>query len=185
MNIFILNTGRCGSTTFIKACQHINNFTSTHESRNSRLGNARFDYPDNHIEADNRLSWFLGKLDKVYGNNAVYVHLKRNKHAVAKSYSSRISERGAILPVYRAGILWLPDAVPNLAAALDYCETVNFNIELFLKDKTHKMIFNLENAKNDFQIFWNLIGAKGDFTAAISEFDIYYNASEKGLAGNN
>ena len=85
MNIFVLNTGRCGSTTFIKACQHIQNFTASHESRSVFTGNQRLAYPRNHIEADNRLSWFLGKLDQEYGDNAVYVHLLRDRAATARS----------------------------------------------------------------------------------------------------
>ena len=57
MNIFVLCTGRCGSMTFTKACGHIDNFSSAHESRCGRLGNERLAYPENHIEVDNRLSW--------------------------------------------------------------------------------------------------------------------------------
>ncbi len=64
--------------TFIQACKHISNFSSSHESRCGLLAEARLDYPENHIEADDRLSWFLGRLDKQYGNSAFYVHLKRN-----------------------------------------------------------------------------------------------------------
>ena len=71
MNIFVLNTGRCGSTTFIKACQHIRNYTALHESRANRIAEQRLAYPRDHIEADNRLSWFLGRLDRQkFGNIA-------------------------------------------------------------------------------------------------------------------
>ena len=45
MNIFVLCTGRCGSVTFTKACQHITNYTCTHESRVSLLGEDRLNYP--------------------------------------------------------------------------------------------------------------------------------------------
>ena len=177
MNVFILNTGRCGSTTFIKACQHISNFSSAHESRCDLLGEARFAYPDNHIEADNRLAWFLGKLDQQYGNDAVYVHLKRDIHDTATSYARRLFS-GGIIPAYRRGILLhLPKDTPDKSVALDYCETVNSNIELFLKDKTQKMIFHLENARQDFARFWELIGATGNMQTALAEFDTAYNAS--------
>ncbi|MES9978612.1 MAG: hypothetical protein ABW107_07665, partial [Candidatus Thiodiazotropha sp. 6PLUC5] len=67
MNIFILNSGRCGSTTFIKACEHITNYTTGHETRAHLTGDKRIDYPDNHIEADNRLSWILGRIDNKFG----------------------------------------------------------------------------------------------------------------------
>lgn len=78
MNVFVLSTGRCGSTTFVKACEHITNFSAAHESRTGLLGAARLDYAGNHIEADNRLSWLLGRLDRTYGNAAFYVHLRRD-----------------------------------------------------------------------------------------------------------
>jgi len=176
MNVFILNTGRCGSTTFIMACEHITNFTSAHESRCDRLGEDRLAYPENHIEADNRLSWFLGRLDNHYGDKAIYVHLMRNSHDTASSYAKRLFP-GGIIPAYRKGILQhLPDDISDMSVSLDYYDTVNSNIEHFLKDKTRKMEFNLENAKEDFKKFWELIGAEGDLDAAMAEFDIPYNS---------
>lgn len=179
MNVFILNTGRCGSTTFIKACQHISNYSSAHESRCHLLGDDRFAYPAKHIEADNRLAWFLGKLDRYYGDDAIYIHLKRDHAATASSYAKRLFP-GGIIPAYRQGILqFLPDEVPIMSVCLDYYETVNSNIELFLKDKSRKMDFALENASEDFARFWNLIEAQGDLAAALAEFDIAYNASKE------
>jgi hypothetical protein len=89
MNVFILNTGRCGSTTFVKACEHITNFTTAHESRMHLIGNQRLAYPDNHIEADNRLAWFLGRLEAAYGDRAIYVHLRRDPLKTARSFEKR------------------------------------------------------------------------------------------------
>lgn len=176
-NIFILSTGRCGSTTFFKACQHISNYTSEHESRAGKVGPTRLDYPKNHIESDNRLSWFLGRLDQTYGNDAVYIHLKRDDTKVAASYAKRLFA-GGIIPAYGYGI-YFPKSPENssLFIAEDYCNTVNSNIEHFLKNKTKKMIFNLETAEQDFRKFWDLIGAEGDFNAAMSEFNTLHNAS--------
>lgn len=176
MNVFVLNTGRCGSATFIRACRHISNFTSAHESRVSLLGGARLDYPDDHIEADNRLSWFLGRLNQRYGDNALYVHLKRDRRDTAASFVMRYS-RG-IIAAYRGAVLMrLPPDSDPLAVALDYCDTVQSNIEMFLEDKTHKMSFALENAAEDFVRFWTLICAQGDLDAALSEFHIRHNAT--------
>ena len=84
---------------------------------------------------------------------------------------------GGIIPAYRKGILQhLPDDISDMSVSLDYYDTVNSNIEHFLKDKTRKMEFNLENAKEDFKIFWELVGAEGDLDAALAEFDIAYNS---------
>lgn len=176
MNVFILCTGRCGSTTFIKACRHISNFSSAHESRRGLTGDAHFSYPGNHIEADNRLSFFFGKLDQLYGNRAAYIHLKRNSAEVARSFAGRWSH--GIMKAYREGMLTNVAAeLEPLPVARDYCDTVSSNIALFLKDKTCKMEFNLEDAKNDFVRFWQFIGAEGNLEAALSEFNLSYNAS--------
>lgn len=174
MNVFILCTGRCGSTTFIKACGHIRNFTSAHEAHSGLLGQAHFQYPPNHIEADNRLSWFLGRLEQAYGNEAFYVHLTRDRLETAKSFLNRTG----IMRAYSKDILL--KSSPNndpLEVCLDYCDTVNTNIEFFLRNKSKKMAFTLENAKEDFRVFWELIGAEGDLSAALAEWDYTYNAT--------
>ncbi len=175
MNIFVLNTGRCGSTTFIKACQHITNFTSAHESRIDTIGDQRLAYPDNHIEADNRLSWFLGRLDKQYGDNAFYVHLLRDTQDTAASFARR-SDFG-IMKAYAEGIVLGEEKHGATDLAQDYIETVESNIELFLKDKTNKLEVRIESAKEDFKVFWEAISAQGDLDRALQEWDVNYNAS--------
>lgn len=177
MNVFILCTGRCGSTTFIRACQHISNFTSAHESRTGRLGLDRMDYPDNHIEADNRLTWLLGRLDRAFGDHAFYVHLRRNRQATAASFVKRYNQ--GIIKAYRGGgiLMGLPEDTEPMDVALDYCDTVDSNIESFLKGKPHRMEFQLESAKAQFPRFCELIGADVDLPSALSHFDVRYNAS--------
>lgn len=178
MNIFILNTGRCGSTTFIKACRHINNYSALHESRATLIGKERLNYPHNHIEADNRLSWFLGRLDQQYADRAFYMHLSRDLQQTADSFARR--EGYGIMQAYKEGILLGGENEQSAAdIALDYIATVESNIELFLQTKNNKMSFNLESAKDDFRIFWERIGAEGDLEMALSEWDINYNASKK------
>lgn len=179
MNVFILNTGRCGSTTFIKACEHISNYSCAHESRTGLLGDSHFDYPNNHIEADNRLAWLLGRLDKRYGDNAFYVHLKRDEIATARSFVNRYST--GIIKAYRSdGILLdLPGNSDPMAVSIDYCNTVNSNIELFLRDKSRKIEVSLETIDFDFERFWEFIGAEGDIESALAEFNVTYNSTEK------
>lgn len=177
MNVFILNTGRCGSTTFIKACKHIENYSCAHESKVSEMGHERLNFSENHIEADNRLSWFLGRLDEKFGNDAFYVHLKRDDAETAKSYSTRLFS-GGIIPAYINGIIFGRNSqVSGLSVGLDYCNTVNSNISLFLKDKDKKMDISLEHIKEDFVRFWEAIGAQGNLKAALAEFDVKYNAT--------
>lgn len=61
MRVFVLNTGRCRSVTFSRACSHLTNYSAGHETLARNLGHARFAFPDQHIETDNRLAWFLAK----------------------------------------------------------------------------------------------------------------------------
>ena len=89
MNVFVLCTGRSGSTTFYRACRHITNYSAGHELNTSEVGRARLDYPEDHIEVDNRLSWLLGRLDQAYGDRAFYVHLTREEEPTARSFDRR------------------------------------------------------------------------------------------------
>jgi len=91
MRIFVLCTGRCGSMTFAKACSHITNYTSAHESGRY----VDWSYQDNHIEVDNRLSWFLGTLAERYPDS-MFVHLSRNRDAVIESFTRRQTLRESV-----------------------------------------------------------------------------------------
>ncbi|MCW8956631.1 MAG: hypothetical protein OQL09_07090 [Gammaproteobacteria bacterium] len=142
------------------------------------IGEQRLTYPDNHIEADNRLSWMLGRLDKQFGNAAFYVHLSRDMDTTADSFAKR--KEFGIMKAYKEGVLLFgEDHQTAKEVAMDYIDTIESNIELFLKDKTNKMNFHLESAKEDFEEFWTMIGAQGDLSAALKEWDVNYNASGK------
>ena len=143
-------------------------------------GNARLAFPNNHIEADNRLSWLLGRLDQAYGTETYYVHLKRDLLSTAQSFRERW-DRG-IMNAYRteilmgAGKLHPKNEEDKLSYCLDYCETVNSNIELFLQNKPHKMEFRMENAQNDWVRFQEWINAKGDLEGALQEWQVKHNS---------
>jgi hypothetical protein len=178
MNVFVLTAGRSGSTTFIAACRHISNYTCAHESRVRLIGPQRLAYPERHIEADNRLVWYLGRLDAVYGDRARYVHLVREPEACAASFARRADF--GIMQAWREGVLLGGEAGETAhALALDYLDTVAANIALFLRDKTQVMTFRLERAREDFLDFWDWIGAEGDQAAALAEWERHYNASAR------
>lgn len=179
MNVFILCTGRSGSTSFIKACEHITNFTASHESRSHLVGKPRFHFPENHIEGDNRLSWQLGELENTFGKNAYYVHLKRDKHAVVKSFMNRFLLPKSMIYAYANAIKKQPpetlDREQKYAICLDYVETVNTNIEVFLKDKPGQMTIELKDFKSDFKAFCKAIEADCDIEKALKEFELKHN----------
>lgn len=182
MNVFVLNTGRCGSVTFAEACRHITNYTTAHESRTGKLGNERLAFPPRHIEVDNRLSWILGRVDATYGDEAFYVHLIRSPEAVAASFAKRYG-RG-VIKAYAQGLLWrLPKHHDPQRVCEDYVQTVTSNIRWFLKDKSQTMRIDIEQAKQDFPVFWRRIGAEGSLEAALAEFDVRHNDAESAELG--
>ncbi|MBN2523446.1 MAG: hypothetical protein JXB24_09225 [Bacteroidales bacterium] len=185
MRIFILCTGRSGSFAFIKACKHILNYSSGHETNAKKIGSAHFEYSDNHIEADNRLIWFLGALERKYADSPVYVHLKRNKSETIRSLNKRWHSKVSIMRAYCAGILKTPIEKLNKKRRLEICEdyynNVNLNIEVFLKSKSKSIMVNLETIQEDFRKFWNFIGARGNLENALIEFETNYNKSKKGF----
>ncbi|MCS4194442.1 hypothetical protein GGP50_002668 [Salinibacter ruber] len=176
MNVFVLCTGRCGSNTFARACSHITNYSSAHESQRGRLDR---EYPENHIEVDNSLSRLLGELDDRYGDDAFYVHLRRDREDTARSF-----ERGwekspkTVVEAHATLVGGLVSKKPVLDICRHYCKSVNLNIELFLKDKTNSMEVRLESAKKDFREFWNQVDAEGNLNDSLSEWDRNYNASD-------
>ena len=185
MNVFVLTTGRAGSTTFSRACAHLANYTAAHQSRSNVIGLRRLDYPDNHIEADNRLSWFLGRLDEAYGARAFYVHLHRDPEATARSFLARFGS--GILGAYYPGIVArntdcetpdkeLPEDL-RLALCRDYVETVNANIRAFLRHRPNSGEVVLEDPRPGFATVLERIGATGDLDAALGEWDVSYNAN--------
>jgi len=176
MNIFVLCTGRCGSTTFARACAHMTNYTVGHETRSGLIRDDRLAYPPEHIEVDNRLAWFLGRLDRAYGDTAHYVHLTRNREATGQSFRRRYDS--GILYGYRSSVLMgLADtATPDVVCA-DYVDTVTENIHLFLLGRSRVSKVEVETARVGFEGFWQAIGARGSLAAALAEWDRCYNAS--------
>lgn len=176
MRVFVLNTGRCGSYTLYKACRHIDNYTADHESNYAKIRN-RLLYRNNHIEIDNRLSWYLGRLDKLYDKEAtIYIHLKRNAEDVANSFVKRTHY--GIMKAYMEGIANAVPGVNEKPVVMDYILTVRSNIDHFLKDKPNKLEINVENFEGDFLEFWKYIGATGNYEAAIAELKHKHNASK-------
>lgn len=87
------------------------------------------------------------------------------------------------MKAYRSEILMGAGELENLTEAhklpycIDYCDTVNSNIRLFLRDKPHKIEFRLENAANAWSQFWDWVEAEGDWDESVKEWQIEYNAS--------
>ena len=201
--VFVLSTGRCGSTTLARSCAHITNHTSGHETNWGRLGDVRLDYPDDHIEVDNRLSWFLGTLAARYPD-ALYVHLVRDREQVVESFLKRwpwdppagriglprLLGRAtgrltpgvvatSILPAFAYQVAGRKEPIPvadRPTVAGHYVDTVTANIDAFVRDRPHRRV-DLETLAADLPDLWTWIGAEGDLDTAIAELGVRHNAS--------
>jgi hypothetical protein len=131
------------------------------------LGDKRFDYPAHHIEADNRLIWFTGELAQRFSQDVLYINLIRDFDATVDSFHHRLqnsSYRASIMNAFAHGILmkpgdWRAEQERDLAAF--YVETVQSNIEFFLKDRLHHTV-HLEDGGESFNEFLQMIRAEGD-----------------------
>lgn len=183
MNVFVLTTGRSGSTTFAKACSHIENYTSAHESKYRRPA-GRLVYPDNHIEVDGRLQFFVGALVAGYPD-AYYVNLKRDVNACAESWAARWSSR-SMLPNWWKTAFYDPiDTFGGLspedkkiAKAQNMVTVMQANIAYSLLPipEHRKITIDIDRPSTNFKEFWKMIGAQGDRKAALAEFGTRHNA---------
>lgn len=183
MRVFVLCTGRCGSMTLSKALSHATNYTTAHETHKKSV-RTRLDYPDNHIEVDNRLSFFLGLLHKKYPE-AFYIWLRRDRAKVIDSYAKRFNTRAGIMNAYARGVIQDPN--PSLtherkrAIAELYTDATEANIEAFCNSsEVRSGYINMDHTPAaDLKTIWRDIGAEGDLDAALRELGRFYNASKK------
>jgi hypothetical protein len=167
-NVFVLSPGRSGSKSFVEATSHLSNYSSAHESRAALLGDERFNYPKFHIEADNRLCWFLGEMSKRYsGDEVLYVHLKRDLELTIDSFLHRLRNsnyRSSIINAFAHGILmkpkdWSPAEEEDVVKF--YVETIHSNISEFVKSKNH-LVVHLQDDGSSFDNFLSTIAGEGD-----------------------
>jgi hypothetical protein len=171
MRVFVIGTGRCGTVTFSKACRHIQNYTCSHESNTGwKPTRPLLEYPDNHIEVDPRLSYFLPLLIQKYPD-AYFVHLIRNREDTIKSLEKRES-----LYLFGQFHMGISKRSINTLATLYYDNTVN--MVNMLSDHTNNFqIISLEDINNGYKLFWERINAKGDYGYCLKEFKTKYNKS--------
>ncbi len=185
----MLCSGRTGSFTFYRSCQILSNFTVSHESKSHITGSKRFDLPDQHIEIDNRLVWQLGSLERYVGDNAHYVHLKRERAEVKKSFIKRVYQPKSIFYSYCEAIKKsTPENLKHeelASLADDFLDNIEHNIDHFLRDKTHRMDFQLEEYEKAFPEFWRFVNAKGDYEQALAEWSEKHNPSRSNKTNLN
>ena len=181
-NVFVLSPGRSGSKSFVEASKHLSNYSASHESRGGKLGEERFAYPQFHIEADNRLCWFLGPLSERFKEREVlYVHLIRDFEATVDSFLHRLRNstyRSSIIDAFAHGVLmkpgdWTPEEEVEVARL--YVSTIHSNIEEFLRSR-NSISVQLDDGGGSFDAFLEQISADGDLTLTRNTWQQIHNA---------
>ena len=76
MRIFVVGTGRCGTSTAYQALTHAKHYTKGHESRAGKLSAHK--YPDSHIEVSSQLMIEIPSLLDKYSDSK-WVWLSRER----------------------------------------------------------------------------------------------------------
>lgn len=171
VNIFVLGTGRCGTSTFYQACLHITNYTAGHESKARQLGDYAF--PKNHIEVASQLVIKAGQLLRDYPT-ARWIHLIRNRDACIRSLAAQSQHQLCMFTEHWNQAF----QSPILDCAAEFYDVINANITAMLRGQDYR-VFHLENAPSQWAEFWHWIGAEGDFNQSVREWQRRYNSSQK------
>lgn len=181
-NVLVLSPGRSGSKSFVEACKHLSNYSASHESRGGKLGEERFAFPQFHIEADNRLCWFLGPLSERFTDREVlYVHLKRDYEATVDSFLHRLQNstyRSSMISAFAQGVLmkpgdWTPEEEVEVVRL--YVSTIHSNIELFLVTR-NSITVELDDGGSSFDLVLDQISAEGNLTLTRNTWQQIHNA---------
>lgn len=167
MRVFVTGTGRCGTTTFSKACSRITNFTSGHETRWGPKGDSSLAFPDNHIEVDPHLFWRAPELLWEFPD-AKWVLLVRKKEGCVRSLMKTAGIHDWIKLAYGR-----PVDLEEACGA--YYDSVNHWMAPMMAN-VDGITMHLERLSTQWYDFWEWIGAEGDFDASVAELSVRYNA---------
>jgi hypothetical protein len=179
--VFVVGTGRCGTTAFARACEHITNYTVAHESHAGVVGWERLCYPDRWIEVDPHLAWTLPLIMERYPL-ALYVHLWRPESDVVASWLRRgIDPHGGPAPLidvmFQTRCVGLSESDYEVALRVLYrsvMRQIEFNLE---HEGVRSVRYAIHHADEWWPSFCWLIGAEGDLEAGRAEFERRHNAT--------
>ena len=89
MRVFFISPGRTATTTLAQAFSSCVSWTSAHESNTKKRYADRCLYAQKHVEADNRLVFFLPRLTELYAASEMLVIVRRDRKKIANSYRKR------------------------------------------------------------------------------------------------
>lgn len=174
MRIFVVGTGRCGTSTFYHACRHATNYTVGHESRAGRIND--YCYHDNYIEVSSHLAFAVPLLME-RNQGCRFVHIIRSKAACVAS----MAETREAIKAFAFGI-----SEGNPRHGSEYLEwaawlydLINANITATVQTAWNAFLFHMDYADREWEECWRFMGCEGDFEASLAEWRWKYNAGEK------
>lgn len=174
MRIFVTGTGRCGSVSFHEACKFITNYTTAHETESSTL-----EYPDNHIEVNPQFRKCIGRIQNKYPDSK-WVHLIRSEAYCVPSLASL--DGGEIMRGYYQLHKSIIQNDSPLVIASEFWKAENEIIACQLMCRVpHKQrrTIHLENINNTWNMFWDWIGAEGNFEESLNSWKTPHNTQEE------
>lgn len=159
MNIFIISPGRTATTHLASVFDGVSGFTSLHESRVEHLDlKERLSFPINHIEADNRLIWFLQFLEDIYAETSCLVIVKRDTKKIVDSYSKRWFKTN-ILRAWTQGIHMLDIDVHSTQAVESYVDFCYKSLSLSIPKWKYIIEIDISYPVQGIEKLCDLIGA--------------------------
>jgi hypothetical protein len=168
VNVFVVGTGRCGTSTFYQAARTIVGFTAGHETTAGTVPSWQF--ADQHIEVAAQLVYGIPRLRATYPD-ARWVHLVRDREPCVRSLARQCWESMAAF----AKQWFLCDHPADVAlAAEQFHDLTNELIEALLPpDATMKI--RVEELVEAWPRFCEWIGAEYDEEAAAGILHRKYN----------
>jgi hypothetical protein len=174
LNVFVTGTGRCGSVSFWRACQHITNYTAFHESPCGLLS-----YPDLHIEVNPQLRYVIEIVARRHPD-AKWVHLVRDREQTAASLA-RLDGGNWLRSFCPFMNTVMPCGDPIERARRVY-DIITAQIDASLAASVpaeNRMEVHLSSIGEDWPKFWQWIGAAGDLESSLKSWETPYNTSEE------
>lgn len=180
-NVFILSTGRTATTAFASAAGLLPGFSAAHESRVMEPFATRIDYAPNHIEADNRLIFFLPQLEEKFGDTAYYVYLQRDPELIAQSYARRWHLTVSVVRAWTHGMRMKPRVrrTEIESCCRDFVDYADSTLSLFLARQRNVMLYDIADAENEFLRFSRWLGVDRPPQAALDQWKKRHNLNPK------
>lgn len=180
MRVFVLTPGRTGSTTLFKAFSHSTSFSVGQQTNWGKLGPARLEYPDQHIESDARNIFFMDALADLYKPEETHwIVMHRRLEDVSESYAKRRSHFG-IIHNFGVGIVGLKTFASDddwLQAAELFVRNSYIQIEKFIHERPNVHHIDLSEPIPAFSQIWGELQAGEGLELGCKEWNSKHNPS--------